>query len=156
MDSPRYPIMPDQQYLSFTFFSEGPRGRILKIIRFKLLQVRRLVMYNLGLGDVESQDKDVVWDDVVSDNGDRDKILMTVVECIRIFFQHRPDSYVFAFGRSPARTRLFQMMISNRLTEIPVHFKVYGLTGTGWEEFCKGRNYNGFMIHNQKSSNFNK
>jgi hypothetical protein len=62
------------------------------------------------------------------------------------FIKHFPDMHVVAQGSTPARTRLYQMAISENLTEIENILEVRGLVDEDWEAFRKGVNYNAFLV----------
>ncbi len=65
-----YDFKVDSEKLNFEFFSEGPKGRIKKIIRFNKLDSldSSKVIYNLCFGDY-SEVKDDIDDLVISDQG---------------------------------------------------------------------------------------
>jgi hypothetical protein len=58
-----------------------------------------------------------------------------------------PEAYIFATGRSEARTRLYRMGITNNLEELKSDFYVYGLRNDEtFEPFIVGEDYLGFLI----------
>lgn len=62
----------------------------------------------------------------ISDNGDREKILATVVSCLYAFFNEYPGVYVYATGSTPVRTRLYRIGISKHYKLIEDDFNVFG------------------------------
>jgi len=74
MSKDKYSLETDQNKLIFEFFSEGPKGRILKIVEYQPLGGR---FYNLAFGDSIESTKD--FDDFVrTNNEDTEKVLSTV------------------------------------------------------------------------------
>lgn len=126
----------------FEFASEGPRGRIEKLVVFTEMQLPEV--YNLGFGDKSHLDEE--FDDLVrSDNGDTQKVLATVVRAVVAFLDLHPRAIVYACGSTPARTRLYQMGISRHLDAILRHVEVQGRRGDQWEPFERGREYSEFV-----------
>lgn len=81
-----YDIDTKPNFLNFEFFSEGPNGRIKKIIQF-----RRVIapgfpdpIYNLGFGDY-NEEEGKMDDLVVSNNKDSEKVLVTVATAVTLF-----------------------------------------------------------------------
>jgi len=145
MDISHYPLMVHRDHLNYRFYSEGHKGRILKSIGYEPLCFRSFKAFNLTLGDVDERTGRVRCN-VVSDNGDRDKVLRTVGESVIILCRRHRDAYVMATGSSPARNRLYRMMISKHLEEIEQRFLILGLLGWEMELFRNDRNYDGFMV----------
>jgi hypothetical protein len=141
----RYPLQTSATFLNYEFFSEGPKGRIKKVVRYDLRNVHGRSYFNLGFGDWNDKTKKI--DDAsVSDNGDRTKILRTVAETAREVTAAFPDIPVFAVGSSPARTRLYQMGISSNLTEIETFLTIWGFSNEEWIPFQKGINFDAFLV----------
>ena len=145
MDLQSYEPHLTLSHLCYTFNSVGPRGEIQKLVTFRLAQTQPMVVYNVAFGDVTK--REIGFDeDVISDNGDRDKVLQTVASIIVLFCRRHPQAYVVARGRSPARNRLYQMMISNRLAEIEDRCEIFGILGSVAFAFKKNINYDGFLV----------
>jgi hypothetical protein len=70
-----YPIKPSLDKLYYLFISEGPKGRIIKIVLFQNIGENS---YNLAFGDFNGGQVD---DEVVSNNRDFVKVLSTVAAC---------------------------------------------------------------------------
>lgn len=150
MDLPYYSLRSTRSRLWYTFYSEGPRGRILKVIRFVMVQTSPAV-FNVTLGDVNSETGEVDTL-VVSDNGDRDKILRTTAASIILFCRRYPQVYVLVSGNSPVRNRLYRMIISNRIDEVLQYCEIYGVIGLHVYPFRKNQNYNGFLVKGLKKT----
>ncbi|HTJ15125.1 MAG TPA: hypothetical protein VL547_23980 [Dinghuibacter sp.] len=131
----------DTTRTEFEFYSEGPRGRTLKIVVY--LEVEE-DYFNLSFGDVDSFGK--LNDAARSDNGDTGKILMTVGHTVFNFLEAFPGARVYIEGSTPSRTRLYQMAISRRWDEITLCFDVVGRIQGDWAPFESGRNFEAFLI----------
>lgn len=138
----RYPILFEEGHTMYKFYSEGPRGLILKIVSFTV--VGRDI-YNLGFGDVDDEGGQMN-DTVRSNNGDRNKILVTVAMTVIDFMERQPGAHIFVEGSTTARTRLYQMGIVYNYPEIDRLFYIRGYCNKKWEQFKPGINYTAFMI----------
>ncbi|AYB33323.1 DUF6934 family protein [Chryseolinea soli] len=150
MDLKSYESHLTSNHLCYTFTSKGPRGEIQKVVKFKLIHTQPIVVYNLAFGD--ANDSELGFDeDVISDNGDRVKVLQTVANIAILFCRRYPQVYVMAKGRSAARNRLYQMMISNRLAEIEDRCEIFGILGSAALAFRKNVNYEGFLVKEKRN-----
>lgn len=149
MDLQSYEPHLTRDHLCYTFTSKGSRGEIQKLVKFKLLQTQPVVVYNVAFGDVSKSE--IGFDeDVISNNGDRDKVLRTVASIVILFCRRHPQVYVAAKGRSASRNRLYQMMISNRLAEIEGRYEIFGTLGSDTVAFRKNINYDGFLVKEKR------
>ncbi|HUB60363.1 MAG TPA: hypothetical protein VL978_06670 [Puia sp.] len=142
----RYTYKIGANYLQYRFDSEGPRGKIGKMVLYTYLTTwDGISYYNLGFGDYD----DVTGrlnDLAVSDNGDRDKILMTVALTALEFTSQFPDAMIVIRGSTSSRTRLYQMGIARNYREIAQIFDIQGVTMEGESvPFRKGENYRSFL-----------
>lgn len=129
--------------LMYQFVSMGPKGMIKKVVNFERTYDNHI--FNLAFGNVN---EDGSIDDLSrNDNGDRNKILATVIAIITQFTSLRPDSYIFIFGSTPARTRLYRMAISLNYEVLTKTFYIYGLIKRRGSELFDGtQQYDGFLI----------
>ena len=127
----------------FEFVSEGPKGKILKLIKFSETNLKNL--FNLGFGDKDTNTSDIN-DLAISNNGDSEKILATVVSAVYAFTDKYPDSWIYATGSTRARTRLYRMGISKYIAEVKSDFDVYGLVNDEWEIFQQETDYDAFLV----------
>lgn len=129
--------------LMYQFVSLGPKGMIKKVVNFERTYDNHI--FNLAFGNVN---EDGSIDDLSrNDNGDRNKILATVIAIITQFTSLRPDSYIFIFGSTPARTRLYRMAISLNYEVLTKTFYIWGLIKTRGSELFDGtQQYDGFLI----------
>lgn len=144
MNQDSYPFAKEPEIFYYEFFSEGPNGKIRKVVQFQ--QVSGSVeVYNLGFGDFNADFGEI--DDLsVSNNQDTQKVLVTVARTVVDFMQQHPKSIVLARGSTPARTRLYQMGISQFWTEIENTFEVKGFKDGGWQPYIRGKNFDAFFI----------
>ena len=135
--------LPDTSY--YEFLSNGPKGEIKKVVRYRLVEEFPNTIYNLGFGDWDSLTGDVN-DKIKTNNNDRQKVLSTVAGTILDFTKSHPNALVFTQGSTPTRTRLYQMGIAAFWDEVNLLFVVLGYSNNGWELFETGKNYEAFLI----------
>lgn len=143
MKYPKYDYSTEDQLLYYEFVSEGPKGRIRKVVEFSRTTVEGV--YNLAFGDLD-ETTGQIDDKTITNNGDSLKVLATVASTVYAFTSKYPDIWVFATGSTIVRTRLYRMGLTNNLAEISVDFNVYGLKNDVWEEFLIGEDYEAFMV----------
>lgn len=140
-----YDLYTTTDFCDYEFYSKGPRGNIKKAVRFAKIKDDEPVVYNLGFGDMDEGTGNVS-DLSVSNNQDTKKVLASVAFAVLQFSNHFGNPYVYAEGSTPARTRLYQMGISNMWEVIGEIFDVYGAREGRWELFRKGVNYSAFLV----------
>jgi len=142
MNLPKYPVIAIEAQLLYEFYSEGPVGRIKKVVLYERIGKD---FFNLAFGDWnEALGK--VDDSRRTNNGDRDKVLATVAYTALDFTDQFPDARILIEGSTPARTRLYQMGIRDNILEINEKFEVKGFIDDYWELFQRGTNYQAFLI----------
>lgn len=146
----KYPVIVGETSMVFEFVSTGIRGNISKLIIYSETHLHNF--YNLGFGDKDEATGEID-DEVITNNGDSEKVLTTVASTLYIFMEKYPEAMVFAMGSTKARTRLYRIGITNNFTEIQKDFDVYGLLQNGWQAFEKQTAYRAFLVL-KKSSNF--
>jgi hypothetical protein len=145
MEWVRYELVRSENGLKYTFYSEGPRGRIRKEIRFQLVPGLGKSTFNLAFGNyIEGADH--LDDRSINNNNDRLKILHTVAFALIDFLEFRLRAIVWIKGSTLPRTRLYQMMISSVLMEINGEYEIYGKHGKEMSPFRKGVNYEEFIV----------
>ena len=137
----KYPVLIDDSQTRYEFFSEGPAGRVTKVIFYEHMMGN---LFNLAFGDW-NEEEDKIDDTIRSNNGDRDKVLATVAESAIDFTNRFPGSIIYTEGSTPGRTRLYQMGIASNLEEIVQMFEIEGSINGEWEIFQQGRNYDAFL-----------
>lgn len=147
MKLPKYQLAAEQSLTVFDFVSEGPRGRIPKIVKYSGTNVKDF--FNLAFGDKDPI-TDAIDDVVISDNGDSEMVLATVVATLYAFTDRYPNAFVFATGSTKSRTRLYRIGIVKHLNEIRKDFRIFGLRNDMWENFERNIEYEGFLAQRKK------
>ena len=142
MNIEQYQLKSGLELLSYEFISEGPKGLIPKRIQFTL--VNRQGVYNLAFGDKDQLTGDIN-DLAVTNNGDTEKVLATIVAALYVFFDNYPTAYVYATGSTKARTRLYRMGITKFYEEMQKDFYLYGQVEDDYKDFEMGQEYDGFL-----------
>lgn len=143
MKLPRYELKAEKSLMVFEFISEGTKGQIPKLIKYSETNLKD--MYNLAFGD-KNPESGEIDDKTVSNNGDSEKVLATVVATVYAFSDKYPDSWIFATGSTKARTRLYRMGITRYIDEIKNDFEIFGLKDNEWEMFHKEVEYDAFLV----------
>ena len=143
MKLPRYELKAEKSLMVFEFISEGSKGKIPKLIKFSETSLKGF--YNLAFGD-KNVDSGEIDDSVVSNNGDSEQVLATVVSAVYSFTEIENEAWVYATGSSSSRTRLYRMGITKYLDEINQDFNIYGLRNNEWEKFQKEIEYTAFLV----------
>jgi hypothetical protein len=143
MKLPRYELKAEKSLMVYEFISEGPRGQIPKLIKFSETTLKGF--YNLAFGDKDMETGDID-DTVISNNGDSEQVLASVVSAVYVFTEFQNDAWVYATGSTKSRTRLYRMGISKYLNEVKQDFFVFGLHEGEWEEFEKEMDYTAFLV----------
>jgi len=146
MQYSQYSITEHANHLYFEFFSEGPRGRIKKGVRYSLIYENEgLKVYNLAFGDVD-QHTGGLNDLSLSNNNDRNKILATVAVTVLKFINSFPEAWVYARGSTPSRTRLYQISLALNFDEVSEYLDIYGSLNDKLYKFEKNVNYDYFIV----------
>ncbi|WP_414709865.1 DUF6934 family protein [Puia sp.] len=108
-------------------------------------------IYNLALGDVAENGE--INDSRISDNGDRNKILATVVNAVEGYTKKYPRRRIAFKGSTAERTRLYRMAIGLHLNELGSKFEIYGLVEGEFKPFHTNMPVEALLIK-KKLSNF--
>ena len=141
MNLDRYTYSTDDAYLDYEFESIGPKGVIKKVVQLSKIGNG---IYNLGFGDLDEK-IGKIRDDIVSNNGDTEKVLSTIALIAHDFALKYPGAIIFIEGTNAAKTRLYQMNISKYWDEIKKDFEIQGSRNNKWELFRKDINYDAFL-----------
>lgn len=147
MKLPKYPLASNDKFTTFEFTSEGTKGLIHKLVRYQQTNVKGI--YNLAFGDKDNITGEID-DEVVSNNGDSEKVLATIVATVYAFSDQYPDAWIYATGSTKARTRLYRMGITKFLTEVKEDFEILGELDGDWKEFKKNIEYDGFFVRRKR------
>lgn len=91
---PRYQYKTNNSFLDYEFISEGPKGRIKKIIRFTQIST---TVFNIGFGDLDEETGEIS-DVAITNNNDSRKVLATVAATIHDFTIQYHNAWVVAKG----------------------------------------------------------
>ncbi len=144
MNLERYTYSASNDFQRYSFYSEGPKGKIKKTVVYSKIQ-EGPVIYNLAFGD-EDPVTGQINDNTTTNNEDRDIVLATVANTINAFTDRYGNHFIFAKGSTPSRTRLYQMSIARLLDEISIDFDVFGVIGDNVSWFERNVNYDAFLI----------
>lgn len=144
MNLERYQCTANESFLDFEFYSEGPNGKIKKIVRYSPQNANGIKYFNLGFGDW-NEELQQVDDKPNTNNGDREKILATVASTVLVFTEKFPDAMIYVKGSSPSRTRLYQMGIVSNWNEIETLLYVYGFVNGNWYPFERNIRFEAFL-----------
>jgi hypothetical protein len=135
----------------YRFTSVGPKGEIPILVQF--VQRDDPHEFNLAFGVILEEDN--LDDNARINNGDRDKILASVVAAIYSFTAECPDKVVYFMGSTEARTRLYRMTIALNLDELIEKFDILGGLFDShfyWEKFKPNRPYLAFAIKRKNNN----
>jgi hypothetical protein len=141
----QYPIISDIWNLTYKFDSIGPKGVIRKVVSYRRFNLQNKNYYNLSFGDWDKINGKID-DTIISNNGDTNKILLTVGLTALQFVNHFPNAEVFIEGSTISRTRLYQMTIRQYFMEIDKLFDLQGFRNGHWEIFKTGINFEAFLL----------
>ncbi len=144
----RYELKAGDKLTTFEFLSEGTKGKVIKVIQFQEMNYTDL--YNLAFGDKSLQTGEID-DKVVTDNGDSEKVLATVVAAVYAFADKYPEKWIYATGSTSARTRLYRMGINKYFEMVSEDFEIMGVIEGEWEEYEKGKDYQAFAARRKKT-----
>ena len=144
MNKEKYQYKAESNFEFFEFYSEGPNGRIRKVVIYQKTKIENV--YNLAFGDYDDNKKSI--DDLsVTNNGDSLEVLTTVASTLYSFIEKHPLSQIVATGSTKARTRLYRMGITKNITGISKDFFIFGYTlEEEWKPFATGVYYEAFLI----------
>lgn len=138
-----WPLEASDENRIYTFLSRGPKGDIKMMIQFTSDIAEEVFILAFG-----NQKSDNTLDYIViNNNGDRNKIIATVIKAVHEFTDYYPDAFVFFSGSSNGRNRLYRAAISTYLQSHLSKFNIWGLKEDGqFELFEKDKSYSGFII----------
>jgi len=143
MNLEKYELKSGEELEVFEFVSVGPKGKITKLVQYTPTNYKDL--FNLGFGDKNAETGEID-DGVISNNGDSEKVLATVVATLYAFTEKYPDAIVYATGSSESRTRLYRMGITRFISDAERDFEIFGELEEEWDEFKKDIEYRGFLV----------
>lgn len=132
----------NEDFSEVEFVSVGKNGPIHKRITFTETEYENV--YNLTFGDVDENGE--INDFSVSNNGDRNKILATVVKVVVDYTKLYPTRWILISGSTKGRTRLYRMVAGINLEELSETFDIYAFVNEELVLFSKNMEINAFVI----------
>jgi hypothetical protein len=136
-----YPFEVSEDYLFFWFESCSSGCTIPKIVEYEEIDEGT---FNLAFGDIDDNGR--LNDSVVSNNGDMQKVLATVVQTVLTFLEIYPGRRAYFSGNSPARNRLYRAILSRDIENWSEVFEVDGILEGERVSFHQSINFEGFII----------
>ena len=121
--------------------------KCLKFVQFQEMNLENV--YDLAFGD-KNLDTGELDDMVITDNGDAEKVLATVVSAIYAFADRYPECWIYATGSTIARTRLYRMGINKYYELVTADFEIMGENKNEWEWYEYGKEYQAFAVKRKK------
>jgi hypothetical protein len=144
MKYPKYLYRSESLMNYYEFISEGPKGKIKKIVEYTETVTENV--YNLGFVDYDEKTK-TTSDISITNNGDSLKVLATVASTVYAFTDKNPKAWILATRSTDVRIRLYRMGITINLDEIKEDFKIFGLDCNGkWKDFIVGEDNEAFLL----------
>jgi hypothetical protein len=131
----------------FHFISTGRNGDVLKRVAFTKTEQEKV--YNLAFGDVDEDNE--INDYSVTDNGDRNKVLATVVSIVEVYTKRFPDRWIFFRGSTAERTRLYRIAVGLHIDELSGLYELKAYVDGDLVSFVKNMKINAFLIRRKKS-----
>ena len=135
---------------AFEFVSVGKKGLISKQVLF--IPNEEPGIYDLEFGDIKADGSIDYF--AISNNGDTNKILATIMKIIDIYTRKYPDRNISFFGNTAERIRLYRMAIGLNLEELSKLFDIYTKEDKKFILFARDTNATKFLIK-RKRPNFN-
>jgi hypothetical protein len=136
-----YPIKPSLDKLYYLFISEGPKGRIIKIVLFQNIGENS---YNLAFGDFNGGQVD---DEVVSNNRDFVKVLSTVAACVYDFVKANPGVKLEIDPVDEKRKTLYNAVFKRHHVFIQQQFRILGVIAKVPEPYTPEKMYDIFELY---------
>jgi hypothetical protein len=143
MNLDTYNINANKACEIFEFQSIGIKGKISKVVKFIPTSFEGI--YNLGFGDFNPKTGQID-DKIVSNNGDSEIVLSTVVLAIDIFFEKHPNAQVYLTGSTKSRTRLYRIAINKYFVLFSKKYEILGELDESFERFIQNTKYQGYLI----------
>jgi len=87
MNKPKYLYKSEELLMIYEFVSEGPKGRIKKIVQYTDTGTENV--YNLAFGDYDEKTKNI--DDIsITNNGDCTKVFATLLQLFMLLLKNIP------------------------------------------------------------------
>jgi hypothetical protein len=130
--------------MSYRFTSEGTHGIVEKLIIFQATHIKHV--FNLAFGDMNPKTGEI--DDlIVTNNGDGEKVLITVATAVFEFTEKYKNCFIYLEGSTKSRNRLYQMGITRYWKEISKDFEVLVEVKGDWIKFEANLKCEAFLVN---------
>jgi hypothetical protein len=136
-----YTFKASSDHTAFTFNSLSVDRLVLKKVEFVKISDR---LYNLAFGDVMHNGD--IDDIVVTNNSDTSKVLATVIQILLAFFEDYRNAAVYFRGSTPARTRMYQILLTREKVNWQNRFVVNGIVAGQMFPFVDDFRFEAFII----------
>jgi hypothetical protein len=128
MNTEGYDYQKQANNLIYVFYSIGTVGIIPKVVVYEKIEGQ---LFNLAFGDYNIKTGELD-DEAVSNNGDMIKVLATVIQTIRDFFNLYPNATVMIRGSTTLRTKLYTKIIRDNIALIEQEYSIKALKKGRW------------------------
>jgi hypothetical protein len=135
-----YPYFHIKDNRIYTFFSEGVKGKIQKVIIFTLEKDGK---WNLAFGDWENNDVD---DKVMTNNQDVVKVIGTVAKVTYEFFDNYPDAIIVIKPVDEKRKKLYNIVFQRHYNALKEEFHILGINNDVEEVYSPEKMYDSFEL----------
>jgi hypothetical protein len=136
-----YTYFPIGDNLFYGFWSEGVKGRILKVIVFTF--ERRKRKWNLAFGDWKNSDLD---DKVMTNNQDVVRVIGTVAKVAYQFFDDYPNAVLVIDPVDDKRKKLYNIIFQRHFETIKQTFKIVGFIKKRKQDYSPQHSYDKFEL----------
>ncbi|CAG5070531.1 hypothetical protein DYBT9623_03076 [Dyadobacter sp. CECT 9623] len=143
MKSDIYAFTHDESCCYFEFVSKGSLKTDRKVVIYSPV-ASNFNQYNLFLGHLLA-DGDLC-DLTITNNGDLETIMATVIRTVAIFLGKYPMRSVYFTGSTPARIRLYRVIISREFLDVTKYYEIYGIMKDEPEPFQPNKRYVGYLV----------
>lgn len=138
-----WPLEVSEENRVYTFLSCGPSGNIDMTIQFTPTEENGI--FNLAFGILDRGGK--MDDVIINNNGDRNKIIATVIAAINEFTYHYPGKLAYFSGHTKERNKLYKGALSIYLEQWLQGYTIWALKeDNSFELFKKNTSYFGYII----------
>ncbi len=131
---------------TFTFYSKGKNGNILKAVIFQEIYPN---IYNVALLDYNSTSNS--WSDVANtNNGDMSIIMKTVISSILIFLEKNSTAEIYIEGNTKIKKLMYNRIFRNYYKEFQNNLVVM-VDGTNGKEIAESDKFHDFFYLYKKS-----
>lgn len=132
----------------FDFISLGRRGAIAKTVVF--IPTLSSEVYHLSFGDITRDGKIDIH--TTTNNGDVEDVLAIVRKVIENYTAKYPDRWIFFWGSTAERVRLFRILIGGQLEELSRSFHIYGEIDRQFVRFERDMPLKSFLIRRKTAT----